>query len=187
MYEGNGKERCKGKPSPDKAVQNLPTTSKDNCNSVSIDEEQQNGSKHNTNNRPNQEDGTPIQETRASPSEALPDLAKQESKLSVSNRRFKCWNKAKMDNMARYGALKGSCYPQTDDCINRLKNVCSRITVGSKTEAAQNPPDANNGNREVYKAVPRSPPPGFETTGTGFAVHAGIDASKSSCVESAGN
>lgn len=172
MYEGSGYQKCKEKPLTARGFDNLPATTKENSASEQV-------CLSNQAERPNEEDGAQTQRSKASLNEALPNLNRQDHKEPA--RILKCWNKARKENMARNFAQT-----QTDEGINLIKYFRSRLITGSKIEAAQDTPDAS-ANREAYKAVPRPPPPGFETNGAGFAVLIGINGSKHAHVAPAGN
>ena len=160
MYEGSGYQKCKEKPLTARGFDNLPVTTKENSNSEQV-------CLSNKAERPNEEDGAETQRSKASLNEALPNLNRQDHKEPA--RLLKCWNKARKENMARNFAQT-----QSDEGINLIKYFRSRLLTGSKIEASQDTPDAS-ANREAYKAVPRPPPPGFETNGAGFAVLIGIN------------
>lgn len=172
MYEGSGYQKCKEKPLTARGFDNLPVTTKENSNSEQV-------CLSNQAERPNEEDGAQTQRSKASLNEALPNLNRQDHKEPA--RLLKCWNKARKENMARNFAQT-----QSDEGINLIKYFRSRLLTGSKIEAAQDTPDAS-ANREAYKAVPRPPPPGFETNGAGFAVLIGMNGSKHAHVAPAGN
>lgn len=186
MYDCNGNERHKQNPFHQKTeFQNLPTTheSKSNTdlnkqlpnaeiqtingNSIMVDETQSQGFKHRLD-------------------DVTTDVSEEDTKaIYVPNIKLKCWNKAKLDNLARQNAHKG-CPSQACDCINRLRQFYSKITLGSKVDTTHDIPDAL-ANREVCKAGARPPPPGFSTMDAGPALHAGIDFLNPPCVQSVGN
>lgn len=172
MYDGSGYQKCKEKPLTARGFDNLPTKSKDISNSEQV-------CQSNKAERPTEEDGIQTQRMKASLNETLPNLNRQDHKDPA--RILKCWNKARKENAAKHFAQ-----PQTDEGINLIKYFRSRLITGSKIEAAQDTPDAS-ANHEAYKAVPRAPPPGFETNGAGFTVRIGINASKQAHVAPAGN
>ena len=185
MYDHSGNEKAKQNPFHQKAeFQNLPTTYESNCN-TDLNDKLPNAATQTIDGNSIMVDETQSQGFKLRLNEATTEASIQDTKACISNRKPKYWNKAKMDNLARQNAHK-VCPSQACDCINRLRQFYSKITLGSKVDATQDIPDAL-ANREVHKIGARPPPPGFSTMDAGPALHAGIDFLNPPCVQPVGN
>lgn len=175
MYDSNGNDGNKERSLHQKGFLNQPKNSETNCKANPI--EQLSPVKQTINESSIMKDETQNQTgCNATVNKVTTQKNNgEQTKHALPSTKLKCWTKAKMDHIARHGGYTNT--GSACDRITKVRQFYTRITLGNKADAT--------GGITGVNVTP--PPPGFNTTDTGPAMHAGIDFLNPSCFEPAVN